>query len=83
MEEVTKSATMLNSVVSDWPTYFAIAFNKGRIQRVTVENTKNIINMKTGIKIKRALTSWLEKEKAVESQLSQKEQEWKKEGKKV
>jgi hypothetical protein len=77
------SATMLNLVVSNWPTYFANAFNKGRIQRVVVENIEKTRNMTTDIKIKEALTSQLAKEKVVESQLSQQEQEWKKEGHKV
>jgi hypothetical protein len=57
VEEVTKRATMLNSVVSDWTTYFANAFNKGRIQRDTVKNIENTKNMRADIKIKDALTS--------------------------
>jgi hypothetical protein len=47
VEEVTKRATMLNSVVSNWPTYFATAFNKCRIQKVVVENIEKTRNMMT------------------------------------
>jgi hypothetical protein len=57
VEEVTKHATMLNSVVSNWPTYFATAFNKCRIHKVAVENIEKTRKMKTDIKIKEALTS--------------------------
>jgi hypothetical protein len=70
VEEVTKHAIMLNSVVSNWPTYFATAFNKCRIQKVVIENIEKNINMMNDIKIKEALTSQLAKEKVVESQLS-------------
>jgi hypothetical protein len=71
VEEVTKHATMLNSVVSNWPTYFATTFSKCRIQKVVVENVEKNRNMMSDVKIKEALTSQLAKEKVVESQCSQ------------
>ena len=67
---------MLNSVVSNWPTYFATSFNKCRIQKFVFENIEKTINMMIDIKVKEALTSKLAKEKALESQLSQQEKEW-------
>jgi len=59
--DVTKEAAMLNLVVSDWPTSFSNAFNKGIIQRVVVDNIEKNINMTIDTKLKEALTSQLEK----------------------
>jgi hypothetical protein len=83
LEETTKHATTLNLVVSNWPSYFATAYNKLRAQKVVVENIEKTRNMTTDIKIKDALTNQLAKERVLETQLSQQEQEWQREGHKA
>jgi hypothetical protein len=83
VHKLTKEANTLNSVVNDWPTHFAEAFNKCRVQRIAVDSIERSRNSTTDNKVKESLNVQLEKEKAVEQQLSQQEQEWQKEGHKV
>jgi hypothetical protein len=83
MDKIAKQVVLLHSVVSDWPTHFADAFNKYMIQKYAVESIERTQNLTIDNKIKEALTLQLTKEKAVELQLSQQEKEWQMEGHKA
>jgi hypothetical protein len=83
IHKLTKEASTLSSVVNEWPTHFADAFSKCRIQRVAVDSIERSRNSTMDNKIKESLTMQLEKERAIEQQLSQQEQEWQKEGHRV
>jgi hypothetical protein len=82
LEETTKHAKNLNSVVSNWPLTLQLHTTNSEHKKCveSIEKTRNMMN---DIKIKDALTNQLAKERVLETQLSQHEQEWKREGQKT
>jgi hypothetical protein len=63
IHKLTKQASTMNSVVSEWSTHFPDAFSKFQIQKDAVDNVERERNLATDNKIKEALTAQAGKRK--------------------
>jgi hypothetical protein len=80
---VTSQETILNTILNNWPSYFATTYSKLKSQKTIIVDLRITRECTTDPKSKLAISNHITKEKEVEEELSKKEREWLREVKRL